>query len=173
MANVLLIIPQGTAISYIIEETDRWNSHQTLTGKNRKNNLAKERTKKAKKAHAEKAAKNSSSRNRTRIFLPNKKDKLRHADNYRQKNKNIIINLANKKAPVIFAKFPTFSRVVFAFHLLPFKIVFFLARFVIACSQTLYFLFKVRRASVIKDKPQRIYWPPAKGVVVGEEENRL
>ena len=173
MANVLLIIPQGTAIAYIIEETDRWNSHQTPTGKNRKNNLAKERTKRAKKAHAEKAAKNSSSRNRTGIFLPNKKYKLRHADNYRQKNKNIIINLANKKAPVIFAKFPTFSRVVFAFHLLPFKIVFFLARFVIACSQTLYFLFKVRRASVIKDKPQRIYWPPAKGVVVGEEENRL
>ena len=32
--------------------------------------------------------------------------------------------------------------------------------FKIACSQTLYFLFKVRRARVIKYKPQGIYWPP-------------
>ena len=31
----------------------------------------------------------------------------------------------------------------------------------LACSQTLYFLFKVRRASVIKNKPRGIYWPPA------------
>ena len=33
----------------------------------------------------------------------------------------------------------------------------------IACSQTLYFLFKVRRARVIKNKPRGIYWPPAQG----------
>ena len=33
----------------------------------------------------------------------------------------------------------------------------------LACSQTLYFLFKVRRAGVIKCKPQGIYWPPAQG----------
>ena len=39
-------------------------------------------------------------------------------------------------------------------------------------SQTLYFLFKVRRPWVIKYKLQEIYWPPAHGVVVGEEENR-
>ena len=31
----------------------------------------------------------------------------------------------------------------------------------LACSQTLYFLFKVRRARVIKNKPRGIYWPPA------------
>ena len=31
----------------------------------------------------------------------------------------------------------------------------------IACSETLYFLFKVRRARVIKYKPQVIYWPSA------------
>ena len=31
----------------------------------------------------------------------------------------------------------------------------------LACSQTLYFLFKVRRARVIENKPQGIYWPPA------------
>ena len=30
-------------------------------------------------------------------------------------------------------------------------------------SQTLYFLFKVRRARVIKCKPQGIYWPPEQG----------
>ena len=35
--------------------------------------------------------------------------------------------------------------------------------FKIACSQTLYFLFKVRRARVIKYKPQGIYWPPVQG----------
>ena len=39
-------------------------------------------------------------------------------------------------------------------------------------SQTLYFLSKVRRPRVIKYKLQEIYWPPAQGVVVGEEENR-
>ena len=33
----------------------------------------------------------------------------------------------------------------------------------IACSQTLYFLFKVRRGRVIKYKSQGIYWPPAQG----------
>ena len=33
----------------------------------------------------------------------------------------------------------------------------------IACLQTLYFLFKVRLARVIKYKPQGIYWPPAQG----------
>ena len=33
----------------------------------------------------------------------------------------------------------------------------------LACSQTLYFLFKVSRARVIKYKPQGIYWPPAQG----------
>ena len=33
----------------------------------------------------------------------------------------------------------------------------------VACSQTLYFLFKVRRALVIKYKPQGIYGPPAQG----------
>ena len=38
--------------------------------------------------------------------------------------------------------------------------------------QTLYFLFKVRRARVIKDKPQGIYWPPASRGRVGKEENR-
>ena len=32
---------------------------------------------------------------------------------------------------------------------------------ILACSQTLCFLFKVRRARVIKYKPQGIYWPPA------------
>ena len=45
----------------------------------------------------------------------------------------------------------------------------------IACSQTLYFLFKVRRARVIKNNP-RVggggYWPPAQGGRGGEEENR-
>ena len=35
--------------------------------------------------------------------------------------------------------------------------------FKIACSQTLYFLFKVRRARVIKYKPQGIYCPPVQG----------
>ena len=35
--------------------------------------------------------------------------------------------------------------------------------FGLACSQTLYFLFKVRRARVIKFKPEGIYWPPAQG----------
>ena len=35
--------------------------------------------------------------------------------------------------------------------------------FEIACSQTLYFLFKVSRARVIKYKPQGIYWPPVQG----------
>ena len=34
---------------------------------------------------------------------------------------------------------------------------------ILACSQTLYFLFKVRRARVIKYKSQGIYWPPAQG----------
>ena len=33
----------------------------------------------------------------------------------------------------------------------------------IACSQTLYFLIKVRRARVIKNEPRGIYWPPAQG----------
>ena len=42
----------------------------------------------------------------------------------------------------------------------------------LSSSQTLYFLFKVRRPWVIKNKLQEIYWPPAQGVVVGEEENR-
>ena len=41
-----------------------------------------------------------------------------------------------------------------------------------ACSHTLYLLFKVRRARMIKYKSQEIFWPPAQGVVVGEEENR-
>ena len=35
--------------------------------------------------------------------------------------------------------------------------------FGLACSQTLYFLFKVRRAREIKFKPEGIYWPPAQG----------
>ena len=35
--------------------------------------------------------------------------------------------------------------------------------FKIACSQTLYFLFKVRRARVIKYKLQGLYWPPVQG----------
>ena len=35
--------------------------------------------------------------------------------------------------------------------------------FIVACSQTLYFLFKVRRARVIEYKPQAIYWPPVQG----------
>ena len=39
----------------------------------------------------------------------------------------------------------------------------------IACSQTLYFLIKVRRARVIKNEPRGIYWPrQRKGVGVGE-----
>ena len=46
----------------------------------------------------------------------------------------------------------------------------------IACSQTLYFLFKVRRARVIKNNPRvgggGVYWPPAQGGRGGEEENR-
>jgi len=33
----------------------------------------------------------------------------------------------------------------------------------VTCSQTLYFLFKVRRARVIKYKPQGIYWPQVQG----------
>ena len=33
----------------------------------------------------------------------------------------------------------------------------------LACSQTLYFLFKILRARVIKYKPQGIYWLPAQG----------
>ena len=33
----------------------------------------------------------------------------------------------------------------------------------LACSQTLYFLFNVRRARVIKNKPRGIYWPTAQG----------
>ena len=42
-----------------------------------------------------------------------------------------------------------------------------------ACSQTLYFLFKVRRARVIKNKKQgRFIDRQRKGVGVGEEENR-
>ena len=36
--------------------------------------------------------------------------------------------------------------------------VIFAAYFTLACSQTLYFLFKVRRARVIKYKPQGIYY---------------
>ena len=47
--------------------------------------------------------------------------------------------------------------------------------FEIACSQTLYSLFKVRRARVTKYKPQEIYWPPAqggRGGGGGGEENR-
>ena len=45
--------------------------------------------------------------------------------------------------------------------------------FEIACSQTLYSLFKVRRARVIKYKPQGIIDRQRKGVGVGgEEENR-
>ena len=31
----------------------------------------------------------------------------------------------------------------------------------LASSQTLYFLFKIRRARVTKNKPREIYWPPA------------
>ena len=31
----------------------------------------------------------------------------------------------------------------------------------VACSKTLYFLFKVSRTRVIKYKPEGIYWPPA------------
>ena len=34
---------------------------------------------------------------------------------------------------------------------------------ILACSQTIYFLFKVRRARVIKNKQGGIYWPPAQG----------
>ena len=34
---------------------------------------------------------------------------------------------------------------------------------VLAFSQTLYFLFKVRLARVIRYKPRGIYWPPAQG----------
>ena len=42
-----------------------------------------------------------------------------------------------------------------------------------ACSQTLYFLFKVRRARVIKNKKQGGFIDrQRKGVGVGEEENR-
>ena len=33
----------------------------------------------------------------------------------------------------------------------------------VACLQTLYFLFKVRRARVIKNKPRGIHWPPGRG----------
>ena len=40
----------------------------------------------------------------------------------------------------------------------------------VACSQTLYFLFKVRRARVIKYKPREIYWPPAQGGMGGEKK---
>ena len=46
------------------------------------------------------------------------------------------------------------------------------AIFCIAGWQTRYFPFKVRRAGLIKDKPQGIYWPPAQGVSNWEEENR-
>ena len=42
----------------------------------------------------------------------------------------------------------------------------------LACWQSLYFLFKVRRERVIKCKPQGIYYRQRKGVVVGKEENR-
>ena len=44
----------------------------------------------------------------------------------------------------------------------------------LACSQTLYFLFKILRARVIKYKPQARGFIDCqrKGVVVGEEENR-
>ena len=42
---------------------------------------------------------------------------------------------------------------------------------VVVCSQTLYFLFKVRRTRVMKYKPQGIIDRQRKGVVVGEEEN--
>ena len=41
----------------------------------------------------------------------------------------------------------------------------------LACSQTLYFLFKVCRVRVIKFKPQGIYWPPAQRGRL-EEQNR-
>ena len=43
----------------------------------------------------------------------------------------------------------------------------------LACSQTLYFLFKVRRARrVMKYKPQGIYWPPSQvGSGEGKERN--
>ena len=41
-----------------------------------------------------------------------------------------------------------------------------------ACSQTLYFLFKVRRARVIKNKKQGGFIDQRKGLGVGEEENR-
>ena len=47
-------------------------------------------------------------------------------------------------------------------------------RFVLACSQTLYFLFKV--ASSARDKKQKplgICWPPVEGVRGGEGENSL
>ena len=41
----------------------------------------------------------------------------------------------------------------------------------LACSQTLYFLFKVRWARAIKYKPQGIYWPPAQGGSGGGRRN--
>ena len=41
-----------------------------------------------------------------------------------------------------------------------------------ACSQTLYFLFKVRGAHVIKNKKQGGFIDQRKGLGVGEEENR-
>ena len=43
--------------------------------------------------------------------------------------------------------------------------------FTVTCSQTLYFLFKVRRARVIEYKPQAIYWPPAQGGSGGGRRN--
>ena len=43
----------------------------------------------------------------------------------------------------------------------------------LACSQTLYFLFKVRRARrVIKYKPEGIYWPPAQVGSGGVKERK-
>ena len=47
-------------------------------------------------------------------------------------------------------------------------------RFVLACSQTLYFLFKVRRARVIKNKNRGGFTDrQRKGFGVGEGENSL
>ena len=43
-------------------------------------------------------------------------------------------------------------------------------RYWLACSQTVYFLFKIRRARGIKYKPQGIYWPPALASIAGLAE---
>ena len=46
-------------------------------------------------------------------------------------------------------------------------------RFVLPCSQTLYFLFKVHRARDKKQKPRGICKPPTERVRGGEGENSL